>query len=109
MKDFTLRDIHVTYGISRRAIQGYEKANLVSATGKNEYGHLLYDNTALVRIQKIKLYQDMGFTIKEIQTIIDSPNELLKDALAKRKEKLLENIQHNKAMVSLSQDILRTL
>ena len=109
MEEFTLRDIHTSYGISRRAIQGYEKADLVSATGKNEYGHLLYDDDALARIQKIKLYQDMGFTIKEIQDIIDGPGELLKDALTKRKRKLQENIQHNENMISLIQDILKTL
>ena len=29
MEEFTLREIYTAYGISRRAIQGYEKANLV--------------------------------------------------------------------------------
>ena len=53
MENFTLREIHASYGISRRAVQGYEKANLVSASGKNEYGHLLYDTAAVNRIQKI--------------------------------------------------------
>ena len=109
MKEFTLREIHTVYGISRRAIQGYEKANLVSATGKNEYGHLLYNTAAVNRIQKIKLYQDMGFSIKEIQTIIDGPTEILKDALGKRKQMLQDNILHNQAMILLIQDILSSL
>ena len=51
----------------------------------------------------------MGFTIKEIQDIIDGPGGLLKDALTKRKKKLQEDIQHNENMISLIQDILKTL
>ena len=109
MEKFTLREIYATYGISRRAIQGYEKANLVSASGKNEYGHLLYDTAAVNRIQKIKLYQDMGFSIKEIQTIIDGSKEILSNALEKRKQKLQENITHNQTMITLIQDILSSL
>ena len=34
-----LREIFETLEISRRALQGYEKAGLVSATGRNKYGH----------------------------------------------------------------------
>ncbi len=109
MKKFTLREIHTSYGISRRAIQGYEKANLVSASGKNEYGHLLYDTAAVKRIQKIKLYQDMGFSIKEIQAIIDGPTEILKDALEKRAQILQGNILHNQSMILLIRDILSSL
>ena len=35
------REICETLGVSRRALQGYEKAGLVTASGRNKYGHLL--------------------------------------------------------------------
>lgn len=38
MKDMTLREVCSTIGVSRRAVQGYEKEALVSATGKNSRG-----------------------------------------------------------------------
>lgn len=41
----TLREVCDTYGVSRRAVQGYEKAGLISASQKNERGYLLYDMT----------------------------------------------------------------
>lgn len=46
----TLREICETLEVSRRAIQGYENAGLVKATGRNKYGHLLYDDKAKERI-----------------------------------------------------------
>ena len=64
MNEITLREVCDAFGVSRRAVQGYEKSGLVSATSKNGRGHLLYDTSSQERIQKIKLFQKMGFAIK---------------------------------------------
>ena len=41
MTVMTLREVCDSYGVSRRAVQGYEKAGLISASQKNERGYLL--------------------------------------------------------------------
>lgn len=82
--DMTIRKIYDTFGVSRRAIQGYEKAGLIFASGKNERGHLLYNETAQERIRQIKFFQQAGFSIKEITDIIDAPNNILRPALEER-------------------------
>lgn len=86
----TLREICERLGVSRRALQGYEKAGLVAATGRNKYGHLLYDNDAEMRIAQIKFYQQLGFSIKEITVIIDAPNVVKRTALEHQVQKLRE-------------------
>ena len=48
MDELTLREVCNTFGVSRRTVQGYEKAGLVSATSKNSQGYLLYDNDSLI-------------------------------------------------------------
>lgn len=95
-----LREVCETLEVSRRAVQGYEKAGLVSATGHNERGYLLYDEEAQKRIEKCKMYQEMGFKVKEIVQVIDAPEDILKSALEekldemqRRKEKLDESIK----------------
>lgn len=65
----TLREICETLEVSRRAIQGYENAGLVKATGRNKYGHLLYDDKAKERIAKIRFYQQLGLSIADITSI----------------------------------------
>lgn len=109
MTEMSLREVCDKLGVSRRAIQGYEKAQLVSASSKTESGYLLYGEIARERIKLIKLYQDMGFSIKEIKTMIDAPAEIKKAALINRKEKLNENIQHTAIMIEIIQEMLRTL
>lgn len=79
-----LREICDDLGVSRRAVQGYEKAGLVCASDKNKYGHLLYDEKTQKRIAQIKLYQQFGFSIKEIKEIIDAPNYVIKAALERQ-------------------------
>lgn len=85
-----LREICTVAKVSRRAVQGYEKAGLVAPSGRTNRGYLLYDEIALERVKKIKLFQDLGFQIKEIKEIIDAPNEILRATLEKQVERLKE-------------------
>lgn len=88
MENKTLKEIHIEFGISRRAIQGYEKEGLVHATSKMERGYLLYDEEMVERIKLIKLYQELGFKVKEIKEIIDAPPDVKKTELKERIGKL---------------------
>jgi Predicted transcriptional regulators len=86
----TLRELCLQSGISRRTIQGYEKAGLVKASGKNKYGHLLYDEEAQKRIVQIRLYQQLGFPVKQIESVLHQPSEVRKKQMEGRIEVLKE-------------------
>lgn len=88
MKMISLRTMYESLGLSRRIIQGYEKAGLLKSTGKNEYGHLLYDDVAYSRVKKIRFLQQLGFQLKEIKELIDTPKEVMKEALERRLREL---------------------
>lgn len=107
--DMTLREIGNTYGVSRRAVQGYEKAGLVAASGKNERGHLLYNKALQERIKRIKLFQQMGFTIKEIKNLIDAPNDVLKVVLEKQAKKLKEQKENMEILIAEIYELIENL
>lgn len=107
--DMTLREIGNTFGVSRRAVQGYEKVGLISASGKNELGHLLYDEVSQERIRRIKLFQQMGFTVKEIRDIIDAPDDILKAALENQAEKMKEQIDNMEIMIGEVYGLIKNL
>ena len=86
----TLREVCSVMGVSRRAVQGYEKAGLVRASGRNLRGYLLYDKAAQNRIEKIRMYQEFGFSIKEIKEYIDAPPDVLRLVLESKLEKMKE-------------------
>lgn len=106
MSKITLREVCGTCGVSRRAIQGYEKAGLVRATGKNARGYLLYDTCAQERISRIKLYQELEFSIKEIKMIIDAPNEVLKKALEEQIVYLCTEMEHKDELIRRAYELM---
>lgn len=109
MEDMTLRELCDTVEVSRRAVQGYEKAGLVSASGKNRYGHLLYDANMQERVRKIRLFQQLGFTIKEIGDIIDAPNHVLKEALEDRVKSLVEQKAYIEELIEKANELIKKL
>ena len=88
MELLTLKQICESVGVSRRSIQCYEKAGLMMPSGKNKYGHLLYDKNAMHRAETIKFMQELGFKLREIKEIIDAPSDVMKEALEKGVRKL---------------------
>lgn len=77
----TLRQMCAELKISRRTVQGYEKAGLVAPSGKNKYGYLLYGDTERERIRLIRFYQQMEFRLREIKDLIDAEDWVKKEAL----------------------------
>ena len=109
MDELTLREVCNRIGVSRRAVQGYETAGLVNATHKNERGYLLYDEKAQSRIRKIKLFQNMGFSIKEIKSLMDAPATILKEALKEREKELQKEVHQKKEMLNIIREMLENL
>ena len=96
-------------GITRRILQGYEEAGLIQAKGKNKRGYLLYDNKSIERMQKIRFYQEIGFSIKEIITIIDAPNDVLKIALINRVKIMEERSEKLGALIIKAKKVIKQL
>lgn len=105
----TLREVGNVLNVSRRAIQGYEKEGLLMASGRNDRGHLLYDEQAQKRIETIKMYQDLGFSLKEISRIIDAPSTVLKAALEKRIAEIKEEMNYTTMLIEKAYEIINTL
>ncbi|MDD6482356.1 MAG: MerR family transcriptional regulator [Lachnospiraceae bacterium] len=109
MAEKTLRELCDSLGVSRRAVQGYEKAGLVSAEGKNERGYLLYSEDTQEKINQIKLYQQFGFTIKEIKWLMSAPACELKATLEKQVEKMKGEKIEMDALIEKAQDLINRL
>ena len=91
MKNYTLRELCETCGVTRRAVQGYEDHGLISPCGKTERCYLLYDSSAVEKAIKIKSLQNYGFTVKEIKLYLSSDNFTKKSMLKQKLEKLKRN------------------
>lgn len=109
MATMTLRELCDSLGVTRRAVQGYEKAGLVCAADKNERGYLLYDEEAQEKIDRIKLYQQFGFTIKEIQNLMYAPRQELKMALEVQVEKMKGEKEKMDELIKKAYELIETI
>ena len=105
----TLREVCENVGVSRRAVQGYERAGLVIPTGKNERGHLLYDESEQEKIRQIKFFQEMGFSIKEIKEFLGAPKEARKAAMEAKIETIRLGIEQKESIIQMAQELLKQL
>lgn len=105
----TLREVCENVGVSRRAVQGYERAGLVIPTGKNERGYLLYSESETEKIRQIKFFQEMGFSIKEIKELSTVSKEVMKAAIEKKIEALRLGIEQKESIIQMAQELLKQL
>lgn len=106
MEEKTLKEVCELVGVTRRAVQGYEDAGLVASTGRNKYGHLLYDEPAVKRIREIKQYQDFGFEVKEIKMLLRAPKENYLKMMEKRLEAMQMVLQQTKINIEKIKEML---
>ena len=105
----TLREICEAASVTRRAVQVYEEMGLVKSTGKTSRGYLLYDEDAQERIMTIRRYQGLGFSLKEVQEIIDASSEVKREALLDRIEKLKIEGQNIENQIKIARELLETV
>ncbi len=81
----------------------------MSPSGKNKYGYLLYDEITLERAKKIKYLNEVGFTLKEVNSLIDSSNIELRQALIQRKFQLENDMKHTESLIKSMDEMIKKL
>ena len=70
----TVHEVSRLAGVSIRTLQYYDRIGLLRPTGYTGAGYRLYDDTNLERLQQILLFRELEFSLKEIGSILDSPD-----------------------------------
>ena len=77
----TVAEVSKLTGVSVRTLHHYDAIGLLKPARVTEAGYRLYDEEALSRLQTILLFRELKFPLKQIKTILDSPNFDPRDAL----------------------------
>ena len=91
--------------VSANAVRFYEREGLMQVPAKNESGYRLYDSEAVQRLRFIKQAQHCGFTLSEIQALLqlrDETSSCCNDVRNKVISKKLELESRIKAMKTMS-------
>ena len=107
--EMTIKDITKTYGISRRTIQGYESCQLIKPSKKSPRGHLIYDDRTVRKMVFIRFCQELGFSLKEIKSIINLNSSELAIKLADKSNEVQENINIYRTLKNKAEQIVDVL
>ena len=94
--------------VSANAVRFYEREGLMHVPAKTESGYRLYGPDAVQRLRFIKQAQHCGFTLSEIQALLqlgDEASSCCNDVRSKVVEKKLELEARIKAMKAMSKEL----
>ena len=70
----TVHEVGKLTGVSIRTLQYYDRIGLLHPAAYTDAGYRLYDEAALERLQQILLFRELEFSLKEIASILQSPD-----------------------------------
>ena len=104
----SIREIAELTGISHRTLHYYDEIGLLTPTATTGAGYRLYDDEALERLQLILLFRELGFPLRDIRRLLDSPDLDRNRAMEQQIELLTLKKQHLENLIDLARGVLGT-
>jgi MerR family transcriptional regulator, thiopeptide resistance regulator len=82
----TVGDVSELAGVTVRSLHHYDEIGLLVPSGRSDAGYRLYSYADLARLQEILVWRRLGFSLAEIQTMLDDPSYDRADALRRQRE-----------------------
>ena len=99
---YTVKQLANLANVSRRTLRYYDQIDLLKPTAVADNGYRYYDQEKVLRLQQIRFYQELDFSLEQIRKILDKSDfnalqslQTQKAALlqqAKRLDKLIDTI-----------------
>ena len=80
----TVREVSALTGVSVRTLHHYDAIGLLPPAAVTEAGYRLYDDASLERLRSILFFRELRFSLREIKTMLDSPDYDPDEALARQ-------------------------
>jgi MerR family transcriptional regulator, thiopeptide resistance regulator len=96
-------------GVSVRTLHYYDEIALLKPGSHSAAGYRLYDNEALIRLQQILFFRELGFSLDEIRRIISQPDFDVLEALQSHRVLLNKRIDRLQVLVKTVDKTIRNL
>lgn len=96
---YTIKEIADLAGVSRRTLHHYDEKGLLKPTMVGDNGYRYYDDDALLQLQQILFYREMGIGLQQIERILTQPDFDKITALQTHRQHLREKIRRLQTLV----------
>ena len=101
----TVNEVSRMTGCSIRTLHHYDAIGLLKPTRVTDAGYRLYDEDAIERLFLILLFKEIGFPLKEIQSILTAPNFDRNQILEHQIELLQQKVTYLQNRIQLARGI----
>ncbi|MET8783890.1 MerR family transcriptional regulator [Streptomyces sp. NPDC049097] len=100
---YSVGQVSAFAGVTVRTLHHYDKAGLLSPSGRSHAGYRLYSEADLVRLQQILFYRELGFSLDQIADIFKDPQANALQQLRARQRQLNEEIARLQRLAEVAQ------
>ncbi|MFD8507913.1 MerR family transcriptional regulator [Streptomyces sp. NPDC059687] len=100
---YSVGQVSAFAGVTVRTLHHYDKAGLLSPSGRSHAGYRLYNEADLVRLQQILFYRELGFSLDQIAAIFKDPQANALEQLRARQRQLSEEIARLQRLAEVAQ------
>lgn len=95
----TIKQVSKLSGASVRTLQYYDNIKLLTPRARSAAGYRLYDDADVTKLRRILLLRDLGFSLEEIRSLIDSPHPEQSLAFRRQKQLLCEKRRYTDEII----------
>jgi DNA-binding transcriptional MerR regulator len=95
----TVREVAELAGVTVRALHHYDELGLLKPSGRSESGYRLYSHGDLLRLREIVAWRQLGFSLREVQELLDEPDHDRAAALRRQRTLAQDQLARVAALV----------
>lgn len=101
----TVHEVCELTGLTPRTLHHYDAIGLLRPAAVTEAGYRLYGDGELARLQTIMLFRELEFPLKDIKTILNTPNYDQQEALGQQIKLLELRAAHLNRLIRFAKDL----
>jgi DNA-binding transcriptional MerR regulator len=90
MTVYTVKKLAGVAGVSVRTLHYYDEIGLLKPRSRSKSGYRYYDEEAIIRLQQILFFRELGFGLDEIRKIVTKPDFDVIEALQSHRKMLVK-------------------
>lgn len=96
---YTVKQLADLAGVSRRTLHYYDEIGLLHPSSVGENGYRYYDEEAVLRLQQILFFRELGFSLDDIRDIVDQAEFDVLQALRAHKQALRDQVERLNSLI----------
>lgn len=105
-QDLTVGDVASLVGVSVRTLHHWDAVGLVQPQGRTPGGYRAYSAADVGRVHRVLVYQELGFALTKIATLLDDPTVDETEQLHQQRRLLDERIKRLRQMADAIDQVL---